>query len=126
LELQIAAQTGSIDSKIAGYRADPQSAPALETLRLAARQLFEAGDKQSASKVLEFVFTCELDEHRLVAANLLGLAEVRIAAGNTAGAIELLRRLVLAVGNPFENLDPAAALLERTGHTGEALEFLVQ
>jgi cellulose synthase operon protein C len=126
LELQIAAQTGSIDSKIAGYRADPQTAPALETLRLAARQLFEAGDKQSASKVLEFVFTCELDEHRLVAANLLGLAEVRIAAGNTAGAIELLRRLVLAVGNPFENLDPAAALLERTGHTGEALEFLVQ
>jgi tetratricopeptide (TPR) repeat protein len=126
LELQIAAQTGNIDSTIAGYRADPQTAPASETLRTAARQLFEAGDKQSARKVLEFVFARELDEHRLVAANLLGLAEIRIAAGDTAGAIELLRRLVVAVGNPFENLDPAAALLEKTGHNAEAVEFLAQ
>jgi tetratricopeptide (TPR) repeat protein len=30
------------------------------------------------------------------------------------------------VGNPFENLDPAAALLERTGHNAEAIEFLEQ
>jgi len=30
------------------------------------------------------------------------------------------------VGNPFENLDPAAALLEKTGHNAEAIEFLDQ
>jgi len=30
------------------------------------------------------------------------------------------------VGNPFENLDPAAALLEKTGHNAEAIEFLEQ
>ncbi len=62
----------------------------------------------------------------LVAANFLGLAEIRIAAGDTSGAVELLRRLVVVVGNPFENLDPAATLLEKTGHNAEAIEFLQQ
>ncbi len=33
---------------------------------------------------------------------------------------------MVAVGNPFENLDPAAALLEKTGHDAEAIEFLEQ
>src|SRR5207244_13166713 len=99
--------TGNMDSTIGGYRTDlPQTAPASEILRAAARQLFEAGDKQSARKLLEFVFARELDEHKLVAANFLGLAEIRIAAGDTPAAVELLRRLVVAVGNPFENLEP--------------------
>ena len=92
----------------------------------AARQLSDSGDKQSARKVLEFVFAREIDDHKLEAANFLGLAEIRIAAGDTPGAVELLRRLVVAVGNPFENLDPAAALLEKTGHNAEAIEFLEQ
>ncbi len=126
LELQVAAQVGSVDSKIDGYRADPQAAPASDVMRAAARQLFEAGDKQSARKVLEYVFAREIDEHKLVAANFLGLAEIRIAAGDTPGAVELLRRLVVVVGNPFENLDPAATLLEKTGHNAEAVEFLEQ
>ena len=126
LELQVAAQTGTLDSKIDGYRADPQATPAADVLRVAARQLFDSGDKQSARKVLEFVFSRELDEHKLEAANFLGLAEIRIAAGDTPGAVELLRRLVVAVGNPFENLDPAAALLEKAGQNAEAIEFLEQ
>ena len=126
LELQVAAQTATLDSKIESYRADPQTTPASEILRAAARQLFDSGDKQSARKVLEFVFAREIDEHKLVATNFLGLAEIRIAAGDTPGAVDLLRRLVVAVGNPFENLDPAAALLEKTGHNAEAIEFLEQ
>jgi hypothetical protein len=88
--------------------------------------LFEADDKQSARKILELVFAREIEEHTLVAANFLGLAEIRIASGDTAGALDLLRRLVVAVGNPFENLDPAAALLEKTAHNAEAVEFLDQ
>ena len=95
-------------------------------MRSAARQLFDSGDKQSARKVLEFVFAREIEDHKLDAANFLGLAEIRIAAGDTPGAVELLRRLVVVVGNPFENLDPAAALLEKTGHNAEAIEFLEQ
>ncbi len=126
LELQVAARLGTLDTKIATFRSDPPSAPPSDLLRTSARQLFEGGDKQSARKVLEFVFAREIDEHRLVATNFLGLAEIRLAAGDTAGAVELLRRLVVVVGSPFENLDPAAALLEKTGHAAEAVEFLDQ
>jgi len=95
-------------------------------LRIAARQLSDSGDKQSARKVLEFVFSREIGEHKLEVANFIGLAEIRIAMGDTPGAVELLRRLVVVVGNPFENLDPASALLEKTGHNAEAIEFLEQ
>ena len=125
-ELQAAAQLGTLDAKIAAYRADSSSAPSAELLRAAARQLFDAGDKQSARKLIEFVFAREIENHQLVAANFLGLAEIRVAAGDTPGALELLRRLVVVVGNPYENLDPAAALLEKTGHPAEAVEFLDQ
>jgi cellulose synthase operon protein C len=125
-ELQAAAQLGTLDTKIAGYRADSSSAPSPEGLRAAARQIFDAGDKQSARKLIEFVFAREIDSHHLVASNFLGLAEIRVAAGDTAGALELLRRLVVVVGNPYENLDPVAALLEKTGHAAEAVEFLDQ
>ncbi len=126
LDLQVAVQLGTLDGKLAAYRAEPQKAPASEILRTAARRLFESGDKQSARKILELVFAREIEEHTLVAANFLGLAEIRLASGDTAGALDLLRRLVVAVGNPFENLDPAAALLEKTGHNAEAVEFLDQ
>jgi predicted Zn-dependent protease len=124
LDLQAAAKLGTLDQKIAGYRAEPQTVPASAILRHAARQLFEAGDKQSARKILEFVFAREIDEHQLNAANFLGLAEIRLASGDTPGALDLLHRLVAVVGNPLENLDPAAALLEKAGHNAEAIEFL--
>jgi cellulose synthase operon protein C len=126
LDLQAATQLGTLDSKLATYRADPQRAPAPEILRTAARRLLEAGDKQSARRILEMVFAREIEDHQLVATNFLGLAEIRLASGDTAGALDLLHRLVVAVGNPFENLDPAAALLEKTGHNAEAIEFLDQ
>ena len=126
LDLRVATQLATLDSKLASYRAEPQRAPAPEILRAAARQLFESGDKQSARKILELVFAREIEEHQLVVTNFLGLAEIRLAAGDTAGALDLLHRLVVAVGNPFENLDPAAALLEKTGHNAEAIEFLDQ
>ena len=126
LELKSAAQLGTLDPILATYRTEPGSAPSAEILRDSARQLFEAGDKQSARKVLEFVFAREIEEHRLVAANFLGLAEIRLAAGDTKGALDLLHRLVVAVGSPFENLEPAAALLERSHHDAEAVEFLDQ
>jgi predicted Zn-dependent protease len=126
LELQVAVQLGTLDSKLTAYRTEPQSAPAPEILRSAARRLFESGDKQSARKILELAFSREIEEHKLLATNFLGLAEIRLALGDTAGALDLLHRLVVAVGNPFENLDPAAALLEKTGHNAEAIEFLDQ
>src|SRR5207245_1692393 len=47
LDLQIAAQLGTLDSQIAAYRSLPQEVPPSNILRAAARQLFEAGDKLS-------------------------------------------------------------------------------
>ena len=126
LDLQVAAQLATLDTKLTAYRAEPQRAPAPEILRAAARHLFETGDKQSARKILELVFAREIEEHQLVATNFLGLAEISLASGDTTGALDLLHRLVVAVGNPYENLDPAAALLEKTGHNAEAIEFLDQ
>ncbi|MFZ0908835.1 MAG: tetratricopeptide repeat protein [Candidatus Acidiferrales bacterium] len=124
LELRVAAQLGSFDEKIAGYRSEPETAPSADALRTAAQQLLEAGDKHSARKVLEFVFAREIDEHKFVAANFLGLAEIRIADGDVPGALELLRRLVVVVCDPYQNMDSAAALLEKTGHDAEAIAFL--
>ena len=126
LDLQVAAQMGTLDQKIALYRAQPETVPASAILRSAARQLFEVGDKQSARRILEFVFAREIDEHQLAAANFLGLADIRLASGDAPGTLDLLRRLVIVVGEPFENLDPAAALLEKAGHPAEAIEFLDQ
>jgi len=126
LELRVAAELGSLDSKIAAYHHTPEEAPASDLLRNAAHEIAEAGNKQSARKILEFVFAREIDNHQLIASNFLGLAEIRIASDDTAGALDLLHRLVVVVGNPLENLDPAAALLEKTGHNREAVEFLAQ
>ena len=122
LELQVAARTGKLDPILDGYKAAPDKAPAAEILRDAARKLSDAGDNLSARKILEFVFAREIEAHNLVATNFLGLAEIRLATDDTAGALDLLHRMVTVVGN--ENLDPASALLERTGHHAQAIEFL--
>ena len=126
MEMLVAVQLGTLDAKLDAYQSDSQSAPAAESLRAAARELFEAGDKRSARNILEFVFAREIEEHQLVAANFLGLAEIRIADGDTAGALVLLQRLVRVVGDPYQNMDSAAVLLEKTGHPAEAVEFLAR
>ncbi len=123
-EMQCAAKLGTLDAILAAYKSNPQSVPPPESLRAAARLIFEAGDKQSARKILEFVFARQLEEHQLVAGNFLGLAEIRIADGDTPGAVVLLKRLVLVVGDPYQNMDSSAALFEKTGHPAEAIAFL--
>jgi Flp pilus assembly protein TadD len=123
-EMQCAAKLGTLDAILSGYKAEPQTAPSAESLRIAAQQLFDGADKQSARKILEFVFARQLEEHQLVATNFLGLAEIRIADGDVAGAVTLLKRLVLVAGDPYQNMDSSAALFEKTGHPAEAIMFL--
>jgi Tfp pilus assembly protein PilF len=124
LQLKLAAQTGGVNAVIAGYRADPAHAPAGDVLRKAATELQQTNDKASANKILEFVFNREIEDRNLTAANMLGLAEIRLDAGDLDGAVALLRRMTLVVGNPFETQDAAAALLVRTGHPAQAVSFL--
>src|SRR5262245_62415812 len=66
----------------------------------------------------------QLEDHQLSAPIFLGLAEIRIADGDTAGAVALLKRMVLTVGDQYQNMDSAAALLEKANHPAEALSFL--
>ena len=124
LQLKLAALNNTLGPLIEGYRADAEHAPASDVLRKTATELQQAGDKQSARTILEFVFAREIENHNLTAANMLGLADIRIQSGDLESGAALLRRMALVVGNPFETQDPAAALLMRTGHPAEAVGFL--
>src|SRR5262249_15896499 len=124
LRLKLAAEAGNLDAIIAGYRADEEHAPAADVLRTTATELQQAGDKPSARKILEFVFTREIEQRNLTAANILGLAEIRLQGGDLGGGVALLRRMSLVVGGAFETQDAAATLLLRTGHAAQAASFL--
>jgi len=124
IRLKVAAQNNSLDAIVEGYRSDSEHAPSTEVLRSTATELVQSGDKQSARKILEFVFAREIENRNLTAPNMLGLADIRIQAGDLEGSVSLLRRMTLVVGNSFEMQDPAAALLVRTGHPAEAVSFL--
>jgi hypothetical protein len=125
IELRIAAHLGTLDATLANYRIE-QNAPGADTLREAAQQIRQSGDEASARKILEFVYAREIDERHLDASNFLGLAEIRLANGDLAGAMDLLHRLTMVVGEPFANLGPAATLLTKTGHPAEAAQLLEQ
>jgi hypothetical protein len=123
LEIRIAAQSGTLESTLTRYQAEPESAPSPDALRSAAQDLQQVGDEASARRVLEFVYTREIEEHILTPANFLGLAEIRLQSGNLAQGVALLDRMAQAADNPFENLSAAADLLVKYGHPSEALDF---
>jgi hypothetical protein len=120
LEVRLAARTRTLPAQLAKYR---EPLP-LDQLRYAATTLTEEGDAVSSRRVLDFVYTSQMKAGNLDQATFLGLAEVKIQDGDTAGAIALLSRMVLISGEPFSGLDPAAALLERNRHPAEASGFL--
>jgi predicted Zn-dependent protease len=124
LEIRVAAAAGRLPALLDHYSRTPDRMPLLDTLREAAATLKAAGDAANAQLLLEFIYTRELDARNFTAANFLGLAEVRLEQGDLKGALALLRRMTLVADEPFEDLAPAAALLERTGHQTEAREFL--
>lgn len=124
LEIQAAAQAGRLASLLDRYRTKPEETPPPEVLRQSAANLKAAGDEANARRLLEFIYTQDLNAHNFTAANFLGLAEVRIGQGDLAAAIVLLRRMTLVADEPFQDLLPAADLLIRTGHKAEAREFL--
>lgn len=124
IQLRLAAATGKLDSTLAAYRANTLDAPTDQSLRNVAKQMESLGDKQSSRKILEFVYQKQIDEHEFTIAGMTGLAEIRLDAGDLPGGLELLHRMTLVAGSPFEAQDPAAALLMRKGHAAEAIPFL--
>ena len=124
IQLRLAAATGKLDSMLEAYKADTLHAPPSEELRTVAQQMQDLGDKRSAQKILEFVYQGEIDEHSFSVAGMTGLAEIRLDNGDLPAALELLRRMALVAGAPFEAQDPAASLLVRKGHPAEAIPFL--
>ena len=124
IRYRIALANRQFDAILDQYRANAESAPKAENLRTVAAALQKADQRPAARKLLEFLFMQEISAHRLNSANMLGLAEIRLQDGDASGAMDVLRRLVLVVGQPFENLDSAATLLARNGRHAEAVEFL--
>jgi tetratricopeptide (TPR) repeat protein len=114
----------TLDALLESYKADPEHAPASQTMEEGARALQKEGDKQSARKILEVVFASKIADHQLEASTFLGLADIRLENGDVAGAMELLRRMTLTIGGGWDNLDSAAALLMKHDHAAEATEFL--
>lgn len=124
LRIRLAARTGTLPAELAKFR-DPAPID-IEALRNAANLLSENSDAASARRVLEFVYTHQMNAGDLGQAAFLGLAEVKLEDHDLPGAMALLRRMVLISGEPFTGLDPAASLLERTHHPAEAAEFLAE
>jgi tetratricopeptide (TPR) repeat protein len=123
LDTRIAAATLALDALLDRYARDESRPVNLGALRNAATAIGQTGDRGSARRIMEFVYTRQLDREELAPPVFLGLAEIRVQQGNISDAIELLRRLTLVVGAPFEQLAAAGALLERLNRPAAALEF---
>ena len=72
----MAAQENALDALLELYRREPEKTPPLQSLRQACAVLQSEGDAASARRVLEFVYTRELEQQNLTPANFLGLAEM--------------------------------------------------
>src|SRR5208337_610675 len=120
--LRLAAQSGKLEELLQQFQQAPEKAPALEVLRNAALSL-EEKDPPNARRLLEYVYTRQIDEHDFAPAIFLGLAEVRLQQGDLATAVALLRRMNRVAGQPFENLAAAGDLLVKMAHPAEATEF---
>ena len=123
LETRIAAADRGLDALLDRYAREESRPVNLGALRNAATALGQAGDRVSARRIMEFVYTRQLDREELARPVFLGLAEIRLQQGNVPAALELLRRLTLVVGEPFDNLAASGALLERLNRPTQALEF---
>ena len=125
LEIQIAGLSNAVPALLARYAADREP-PAVESLRNGANELARRGMDDSSRRVLEFVYARELEAHHFDEANFLGLAEIRLREGQTPAANDLLRRMTMLSGEPFDTQSAAASLLARFGKNAEAAAFADQ
>jgi tetratricopeptide (TPR) repeat protein len=120
--IRLAAQWNTLDELLQRFQQDPENAPPLDDLRNQALYLQEK-DPANSRRLLEYVYTRQIDEHNFAPADFLGLAEIRLQQGNVPQAVSVLRRMNRVAGEPFENLGAAGDLLVKMGHPAEATEF---
>jgi tetratricopeptide (TPR) repeat protein len=120
--VRLAAQSNKLEELLQQFQKAPEKAPALDVLRNAALGL-EEKDPGNTRRLLEYVYTRQIDERDFAPANFLGLAEVRLQQGDLAQAVALLHRMNRVAGQPFENLAAGGELLVKMGHPAEATEF---
>lgn len=119
-EIRLAETDKSLPQLIAQWKSAGASAPEPATLRNVA-----AGLSPSAkNEVMAYVYEQALAALDFSAPNFLGLAEIRLENSDTAGAMQLLHRMVLVSGDVYNDMDSAAALLEKHQHQSEAMQFL--
>jgi len=119
-ELRLAQSDHALPKLVAEWRAAGPEAPPPGSLLELAANLAEPGQ----DTVLTYAYERMLAMRDFAAPNFLGLAAVRLNAGDVAGAMQLLRRMLLISGDVYSDLDSAAALLEERHHPAEALQFL--
>jgi tetratricopeptide (TPR) repeat protein len=140
LLILLRAREGRTAELVASFSSDPADAPSLDVIAAAANELRAksgsaddfARNKAAARSLLEYVFAQKLSLNQLAAPDYLALAQSRLetpglgtnGAPDVAGALELLRRMTLLPGDLYANIDSAADLLVRSGHTAEALPLL--
>jgi hypothetical protein len=122
--VRLAAQSSKLEELLRQFEQAPEKAPTLEDLRNIALSLEEKdSDVSHARRMLEYVYTRQIDERDFAPANFLGLAEIRLQQGDLSQAVSLLERMNRVAGEPFENLTAAGDLLVKMGHPREACEF---
>jgi Flp pilus assembly protein TadD len=124
VELRIGAKAGELTGLLDGYRRNPIDSPGFDALRNAAETFTRRHEEPVADQILAFAYARELDNGNFAASNFLGLAEIRLKANDIAGATELLRRMQLVADEPFQDLMPAADLLEKYGRKTEAAGYI--
>lgn len=135
IRIELAVHQHRLPQLLATFSADPSIAPGSERLSRIANTLRTAGDTSSNRLLLEYLFQQKFEQHQLTPADFLALAQARLDANtapDTAGALELLHRLIMlpassAATTPpdrYANLDAAATLLIQANHLAEAIPFL--
>lgn len=123
MELRVHLKRGTLDQLFAAYERNGVFSPAMDKLVEAASAIGEEGDKKGAHQILAFVYKRELAKRNFTGPVFLGLASLRLEENDLEGALAQLRRLNLLVGEPFAWYRDSAELLERTGHSKEALAY---
>jgi predicted Zn-dependent protease len=118
--IAVAESEGKLDALLQQWKKAGTPFPSEQDLRGAIVSL----SAKARHSVMRFVYERALDGRELTAPNFLGLAAIRLDDGDTAGAVQLLKRLTLMSDNVYADIDAAAHLLEQRHKDAEALEFL--